>query len=374
MPNPGILASYCSTRIMLLALLWVAIFLDVLESFTPKNQIGVAMTRRNLVLFTSNVITTDITFTLPPFVEGDDDDDYPSVLHKIHVRSLLSEKEADTCNRISAEYAKSTGRWLAPDSDRHSSYATCDFPVEDCKVLQDYLEEIDFDGRLWKNFNELYGIDFEDMTYLDLFVAHYQAKEGEDSQVMDRLVAHRDGSLLSFSLLLNSPDEFDGGGTFYDALRDVPPAGILHSGGVLRPKRAGDAVLHCGKVLHGADIVTSGSRTVLVGFVDVSERCLRPGTLASACTEFGRMDVATYRYNRQAKKNHKGWKLRTDRWVHGHSHYSGYVPAFESVNRRADPEYQRRKKLEAEDVLLRSILLPECERQSDFLNGDITIL
>jgi hypothetical protein len=50
------------------------------------------------------------------------------------------------------------------------------------------------------------------------------------------------------------------------------------------------------------------------------------------------------------------------------------VPAFGSVIRRADPEYQRQKKLEAEDVLLRSILLPEDERPEGFMNEEITIL
>eukprot|EP00568_Trieres_chinensis_P012113 CAMPEP_0183301906 /NCGR_PEP_ID=MMETSP0160_2-20130417/7884_1 /TAXON_ID=2839 ORGANISM="Odontella Sinensis, Strain Grunow 1884" /NCGR_SAMPLE_ID=MMETSP0160_2 /ASSEMBLY_ACC=CAM_ASM_000250 /LENGTH=34 /DNA_ID= /DNA_START= /DNA_END= /DNA_ORIENTATION= len=32
---------------------------------------------------------------------------------------------------------------------------------------------------------------------------------------------------------------------------------------------AGHVTLHTGKALHGADVVTAGTRTVLVGFVDV---------------------------------------------------------------------------------------------------------
>jgi hypothetical protein len=359
-------------RMLLIALLWLGILLDVLDGFTLKSKIGVASTTsRRAALSSDNVVGTDITLVLPPAME--DQEDYPSPLHKIYIKTLMSAEEASKCSTIAYEHAKSTGRWETPDSDRHQSYSTCDFPVEDCQALDDFLAEIDFDGRLWENLSELYGIEYEDMSYLDLFVAHYQAKDSAESQIMDRLEAHRDGSLLSFSLLLNAPDEFEGGGTFYDALRDVPPSGILHSGGVIRPDRAGDAVLHSGKVLHGADVVTSGARTVLVGFIEVSERCQRPGALADACIDFGRMDVAAYRYRRQAQKKHKGWVLNPDRWVQGHSHVRGYAPAFGSVIRRADPEYQRQKKLEAEDVLLRSILLPQDERQ-DFMNEEISIL
>jgi hypothetical protein len=32
--------------------------------------------------------------------------------------------------------------WDSPDSDRHVTYSTCDFPVEDCEPLEDYLEEM----------------------------------------------------------------------------------------------------------------------------------------------------------------------------------------------------------------------------------------
>jgi hypothetical protein len=38
---------------------------------------------------------------------------------------------------------------------------------------------------------------------------------------MDRLAFHRDGSLLSFTVLLSPPNEFEGGGTIFDALVDV---------------------------------------------------------------------------------------------------------------------------------------------------------
>ena len=245
---------------------------------------------------------------------------------------------------------------------------------------------IGFHENILSRLSERYNVDMEDMTYLDFFCAHYQAQG--DGQTMNRLEAHRDGSLLSFTVLLTPPDEFEGGGTFFDALRDVNPnvSAMLHSGGVIRPSQAGDCVLHSGKLLHGADVVLSGERTVLVGFVDVAEWCTRPDILAKACTDFGRMDVATFRYERQEHRTangEPGWTLNNSRWLpgsnvetgEGRSHIRGFCPKFPSVGARADPEYQRRKKLEAEDVLLRSILLPEKgDNVFSFSEDEITIL
>jgi hypothetical protein len=277
------------------------------------------------------------------------------------------------------DFAAETGRWDSPDSDRHASYATCDFPVDECDALRDHLEKVDFDGRLFETLSDLYDVDMEDLSYLDLFVAHYQARNDENSQIMDRLEAHRDGSLLAFSLLLSPPDEFEGGGTIYEGLRDVKDddVPVLHEGGVIRPNHAGDAVLHCGKILHGADVVTSGSRTVLVGFVDVSERCQRPGVLGEACKQWGRMDVAQYRYNRQISKGHKSWISTNSWWLQGDGSCSaikGIATASQGVVQRADPELCRRRRLEAEDTLLRTILLPRDERSKDLFGGDITVL
>jgi hypothetical protein len=207
---------------------------------------------------------------------------------------------------------------------------------------------------------------------------------------MDQLEAHRDGSILSFTVLLTPPDEFEGGGTFFDALVDVQVeqddgVQVLFPKGVIRAPQAGDCVLHSGKLLHGADVVTSGERTVLVGFVEVGDWCLRPDVLARACTDFGRMDVAKYRYNRQKLKttdNQNGWMLNNSRWLvdsntetgEGRSYIRGFCPIFPSVASRADPEYQRMKRLQAEDVLLRSILLPEKRPIVGFSDADITIL
>jgi hypothetical protein len=141
--------------------------------------------------------------------------------------------------------------------------------------------------------------------------------------------------------------------------------------------------MHSGKLLHGADVVRSGERTVLVGFIDVADCCLRPDVLFEACRDFGRMDMAKKRYKRQQKMTENGgngWLLNNSRWLPdskrdtGRSYIRGFSPTFLSVATRADPGYQRRMKLEAEDILLRTILLPEKPEVDDFFPSDFTVL
>lgn len=322
----------------------------------------------------SDSIGTNITITVPQFFSGETEHSYPSVLHKIHVRSILSGSEAAHCLRLATEYASTTGSWDQPDRSRHATYATCDFAVEECNNLQEYLDDVvGLDARVWNHLSELYGIPHEDVSYIDFFCAHYQGKDcGNNTTSMDFLEAHRDGSLLSFTITLSDPSEFDGGGTFFDALRDVKSESpesdsVLLNGGIVRPIQAGDGIYHSGKLLHGGELVTSGKRTVLVGFMDVSPCWFRSGALSKACCDWGRMDVASYRWERQQKMTTKGnvrrnsWPLSYSKWLPRRSRDSfmrGTTPAFESVSRRADVDFQRRKKLEAEDMLLRSILLP----------------
>ena len=91
------------------------------------------------------------------------------------------------------------------------------------------------------------------LRFRDLFFVKYEARDGEQTD----LPLHRDGSLLSFNILLNSETEFEGGGTLVKPMNKV-----FHL-------QRGDAFLHSGQVLHGGNAVTKGVRYILVGFVDV---------------------------------------------------------------------------------------------------------
>ncbi|KAH8069218.1 mandelate racemase/muconate lactonizing enzyme [Aureococcus anophagefferens] len=102
----------------------------------------------------------------------------------------------------------------------------------------------------------------------DLFYVRYDA---DAPGAQTELEAHRDASLLSFSVAMSSPDDFVGGGTRF-----------VGSGRVLRPEAAGDLVAHSGKVLHAGEAVTAGVRDILVGFVAVTGEAVNVNFLAAA--------------------------------------------------------------------------------------------
>lgn len=70
----------------------------------------------------------------------------------------------------------------------------------------------------------------------------------------------------SFSLLLNNPAEFAGGGTYF-----------AHLDRTVRPEERGSAVLHDSKALHAGVEIRSGLRMVLVGFVEYLDLGLEGG-------------------------------------------------------------------------------------------------
>lgn len=344
--------------------------------------------------------------TVPPFFHSEDQshDAYPSPLHKIHIMPFLTEVETANLLQIARSYATENKSWEQQDSSRHASYPTVDFAVDECIELSHYLgaSGIDFEERIFGALSMAYDIDADDMSFLDLFCASYEASESfdasndiaEDRNTMDHLDFHRDGSLLSFTILLSPRDEFEGGGTIFDALGDVAPGdletqSILQSAGVIQPPQAGYAVLHSGKLFHGGHVVTKGQRIVLVGFVDVHERNLKFGALGDAAKEWGRNDVRVYWNKRrlsvlkQQQNRLQGineqpvWKLNSCKYLskdigerrsktEGRSFIgqSATIPAkvLRNIETRAGNSTIRRRRLATEDKLLREYLLPRNER------------
>ncbi len=113
------------------------------------------------------------------------------------------------------------------------------------------------------------------------------------------LPLHRDGSLLSFNVLLSRPDAFTGGGTRFPhlaacsdadahAAESTADAAHADAAGVVR-LRQGDALLHGGSALHAGEPVRSGRRLLLVGFVETTRRAQQqqpgqPGRHAAAAS------------------------------------------------------------------------------------------
>lgn len=78
------------------------------------------------------------------------------------------------------------------------------------------------------------------------------------------LEIHRDGSLLTFNILLSDPGTFSGGGTMLEPLDAV-----------VRPSQ-GACIVHSGHWRHAGHPITAGKRYILVGFIDARDARIRP--------------------------------------------------------------------------------------------------
>ena len=110
-----------------------------------------------------------------------------------------------------------------------------------------------------------------DIRLQEARLVKYNATAGQTELGM-----HRDGPVVTATVALNAPQEYEGGGTLIEALskRGAPDAAAA-----FRVER-GCAVLHPGSVRHGGAELTSGVRYILVCFlfdatvVDHDRRCL----------------------------------------------------------------------------------------------------
>ncbi|KAL0073151.1 hypothetical protein J3Q64DRAFT_1862691 [Phycomyces blakesleeanus] len=162
------------------------------------------------------------------------------------LRRLFSLEE---CNRI-LEGCKemSCSDW---NTARHSAFATTDIPIRNSRF--DYLIDQVRD-RLIPVMANHYGFHpTRDLEFRDIFVVKYSA----DAQAGLKL--HTDGCLLSFNVLINPKDEFDGGGTYFQ-----PTDQTMAS-------EQGDCVFHGAHIMHrGVDITEargicwSGLLTLLI--------------------------------------------------------------------------------------------------------------
>uniref|UniRef100_A0AAV1T721 Fe2OG dioxygenase domain-containing protein n=1 Tax=Peronospora matthiolae TaxID=2874970 RepID=A0AAV1T721_9STRA len=138
---------------------------------------------------------------------------------------------------------------------RHASYQTTDMPCHQVARIDSWVRST-LTWRLFPQIMERYQLPAsQQLRFRDLFFVKYEACEGERSD----LALHRDGSVLSFNMLLNSADEFTGGGTHFDATKRT-----VHI-------TQGEVTVHSGKVLHAGAPVLSGVRQILVGFLDITD-------------------------------------------------------------------------------------------------------
>lgn len=135
----------------------------------------------------------------------------------LHQKQLWSKDECETVLKAVLSTADSEG-W---QTTRHQSYATTDLPSYFVLEVDGWVRSSLYQ-RLWPLLYESYEVLPEDVEFRELFYVKYEfSNENSDVQTQANLALHRDGSLLSFNILLNSSEEFDGGGTYFDALKEV---------------------------------------------------------------------------------------------------------------------------------------------------------
>ncbi len=133
-------------------------------------------------------------------------------------------------------------------SHRHDAFSTRDISVPIHSEIGILIHE-----KVITSLEMFYGFHEGDLEILDLFLVAYSCEEGGQRS----LDIHTDGSLISFNILLNSADEFEGGGTLFSTLTQT-----------LVELKRGQMLAHESRLLHGGRAITKGCRYLLVGFVE----------------------------------------------------------------------------------------------------------
>lgn len=171
-------------------------------------------------------------------------------LHAIHV--LPSFLSRDLCDTMIYEAENSTFT-----TKRHKHFPTVDVPLRHMEESYRQFYSM-LHSKVYPLARRLYKLKGAKFNIVDLFVVKYTTRG------QNELKEHRDGSIISFNILLNPSKEFRGGGTKF--------------GGVNLTVRneQGGMLLHCGKVKHsGVKITGRGSvRFILVGFLNVQSESL----------------------------------------------------------------------------------------------------
>jgi len=160
--------------------------------------------------------------------------------------------KSDVCNWIikeSENYAINNGGW---NTKRHKIYPTTDLPLN--KIVNIYSFVLNSFEDIIQFVKNSYCLDKNYIFHInDIFIVKY------DSNGQSNLELHSDESDLSINILLSNPDDFEGGGTYFED-------------GITTCLERGDALIHCGKTKHSGLKITKGNRYLLVAFIKIFEK------------------------------------------------------------------------------------------------------
>jgi len=145
------------------------------------------------------------------------------------------------------KYAEQNGGWT---KKRHTSYPTTDIPAINIPHIYSFIT-ITL-NTIYTKVRQLYSIP-ESINFgiNDIFLVKYDENDQRE------LVEHKDGSFISFNIMLSDYSEYQGGGTYF-----VDDNTIVFL-------NQGDMLLHHSRILHAGKEVTHGKRYILVFFIDL---------------------------------------------------------------------------------------------------------
>ena len=164
---------------------------------------------------------------------------------------IINESEKYALNNISDKYPNG---WI---TDRHQIKPTTDLDIFNIPnitpmIVNTIYKKVypEFENK-FNSFPHMFNIFYNDFRISDIFIVKYE--EGKQNS----LDIHQDQSSVSFNILLNNTNEFDGGGTeFY-----------INNKSYKYRNKQGSGILSFGKVEHKGIPITSGIRYILVGFI-----------------------------------------------------------------------------------------------------------
>ena len=155
----------------------------------------------------------------------------------------------DMCDYIvneSNNFAKNNGGW---NTKRHEHYPTTDLPVENIpSIFPLIMQSLKTITNKIKTSYQIH--DDMILDVVDLFIVKY------NSQEQNSLEMHLDSSQISFNILLNNHNDFEGGGTYFED-------------GLTCKLECGDMLIHSGRIKHTGLPITKGERYLLVGFINI---------------------------------------------------------------------------------------------------------
>jgi len=177
----------------------------------------------------------------------DDDSIQNSFLKEVHIEeNIISHNICEWIIKNAEEKATEMGSWT---SSRHKAYPTTDIPVAALESIKNTLSNI-VHTDIFPIISKIFSIEKHFLGINDLFVVKY------DMYGQQSLEPHKDGSIFSFSILLNDPKDFEGGGTQIMSTKEIYKL------------NKGDMLIHSGYNRHSGVKITSGLRYLLVGFIN----------------------------------------------------------------------------------------------------------